>query len=125
MKGIYGDIQRSQPKILFESFVRMILRKKLITDFHDSLWAGHRGIWATFMKLKENYWWPHMYKDITKFVETGEVCQRYSTIRYRDELKPTYSSSMHYKWMVDLVRRHLGRSNAIFSTSKGRPYKPT
>ena len=27
MKGIYEDIQRSQPKILFKSFVRMILRE--------------------------------------------------------------------------------------------------
>ena len=84
------------------------IKKKLITEFHDSLWAGHRGIWATFMKLKEKYWWPHMYKDVMKFVETCEICQRYSTIRYRDELKPTYSSSMHYKWMVDLVTMPLG-----------------
>ena len=84
------------------------IKKKLITDFHDSLWAGHRGIWATVMKLKEKYWWPHMYKDIMKFVETCEICQRYSTFRYRDELKPTYSSLMHYKWMVDLVTMPLG-----------------
>jgi hypothetical protein len=24
-------------------------------EFHDSGWAGHRGVWATFAKLKEKY----------------------------------------------------------------------
>jgi hypothetical protein len=28
-------------------------QRKLMCEFHDSAWAGHRGIWATFTKLKE------------------------------------------------------------------------
>ena len=31
-------------------------RQKLMYEFHDSVFAGHRGIWATFAKLKEKYW---------------------------------------------------------------------
>jgi hypothetical protein len=30
-------------------------RRKLMCEFHDSAWTGHRGIWATFTKLKEKY----------------------------------------------------------------------
>ena len=33
-------------------------QQKLISEFHDSVFAGHRGIWATFAKLKEKIWWP-------------------------------------------------------------------
>ena len=29
---------------------------KIMKDLHDSLWAGYRGIWATYMKIKERYW---------------------------------------------------------------------
>jgi hypothetical protein len=31
-------------------------RRKLMCEFHDSAWAGHRGIWVTFTKLKEKYY---------------------------------------------------------------------
>ena len=32
------------------------------TAYHESPWAGHRGTWATFEKLKEKYWWPGLYQ---------------------------------------------------------------
>ncbi|KAL3685370.1 hypothetical protein R1sor_003392 [Riccia sorocarpa] len=28
-------------------------KQELLKEFHESLWAGHRGVWATYMKLKE------------------------------------------------------------------------
>ncbi|KAL3680258.1 hypothetical protein R1sor_023214 [Riccia sorocarpa] len=40
----------------------------LMKEFHESLWAGHRGIWATFSKLKARYWWKNMYKDVVAFM---------------------------------------------------------
>ena len=86
------------------------VKRKLISEFHESLWAGHRGIWATFSKIKEKYWWPHMYNEVKEFVESCEICQEYSTIRHRDELNPTYSLAVHYKWMVDLVSMPRGES---------------
>ena len=76
---------------------------QLIKEFHESLWAGHRGIYATFTKIKERYWWPNMHRDVVGFVETCQTCQMYSGIRHRDELHPTYPLSLHYKWVVDLV----------------------
>ncbi|KAL3685685.1 hypothetical protein R1sor_003707 [Riccia sorocarpa] len=30
-------------------------QQKLMKEFHESLWAGHRGIWATFAKVKERF----------------------------------------------------------------------
>ena len=32
-------------------------KQNLISEFDDNVWAGHRGIWAMFAKLKNKYWW--------------------------------------------------------------------
>jgi hypothetical protein len=44
-----------------------------------------------------------MYKNINEFVESCEVCQKYSILRHRDGLHPTFPLAMHYKWAVDVV----------------------
>jgi hypothetical protein len=31
-------------------------KTQVLKEFHDSLWAGHRGVWATYTKIKERYW---------------------------------------------------------------------
>lgn len=49
-----------------------------------------------------------MYKDIVNFVSTCVKCQMYSKTRHRDGLHPTYSPTIHFKWMVDLVSMPLG-----------------
>jgi hypothetical protein len=86
-------------------------QQKLSCEFHDSAWAGHRGIWVTFAKLKEKYWWLGIYKDVAAYVETCKECQMFSNVRHRDELHPTYLLAIHYKWMVDIVMMHMGRSH--------------
>jgi hypothetical protein len=83
-------------------------QEELLAAFHDSPWAGHRGTWATFEKLKEKYWWLGLYKDVHWFVTTCESCQMHSMVRHRDELHLTYPPAMHFKWMVDLVTMPLG-----------------
>jgi hypothetical protein len=84
-------------------------QRRLIKEFHDSAWAGHQGVWATFAKLKEKYWPPQFYKDVATYVETCKDCHIYSNVHYRDELHPTYPLAMHYKWIVDIVTMPMGR----------------
>ncbi|KAL3685545.1 hypothetical protein R1sor_003567 [Riccia sorocarpa] len=78
-------------------------KQKLLKEFHESLWAGHRGVWATYMKLKERYWWKGIYRSVADFVGSCLHCQYYSKMRYRDGLVPTYSPSLHFTWVIDLV----------------------
>lgn len=80
----------------------------LLKEFHDTLWAGHRGIWATYNKIKERYWWKGLYKDVEEFVASCTKCQLQSKIRYRDELHPTYPLAIHFQWVIDLVAMPLG-----------------
>jgi hypothetical protein len=75
----------------------------ILKEYHDTMWAGHRGIWATFTKLKERYWWKGMYKDVEKFVETCIPCQLQSKAQHRDGLRPTYPLCIHFQWVIDLV----------------------
>ena len=86
---------------------QVVVRKQdqmtLMSEFHESPWAGHGGTWATFEKFKEKYWWPSIYKDVLYFDSTCESCQVHSNMRHCDELRPTYPLTIHFKWMVDLV----------------------
>jgi hypothetical protein len=50
-------------------------KESILKEFHDSLWAGHRGVWATYIKIKERYWWKGLYKDAAEFVSTCKECQ--------------------------------------------------
>jgi hypothetical protein len=106
-----GHIWRHPKKKNYVS-LRVVTKKEeqeeLLTAFHESPWAGHRGTWATFEKLKGKYWWPGLYRDVHRFVTTCESCQMHSTIRHRDELHPTYLPTVHFKWTVDLVTMSLG-----------------
>ena len=78
-------------------------KTKVLEEFHDTLWVVHRGVWATYTKIKECYWWKGLYKEVEEFVASCVVCQLQSKIRHRDELHPTYPPSIHFRWMIDLV----------------------
>ena len=79
------------------------IKAEVLKEFHDTLWAGHRGVWATYTKIKERYWWKGLYKDVEEFVASCVVCQLQSKVRHRDELHPTYPPAIHFQWMIDLV----------------------
>ena len=49
-----------------------------------------------------------MYKDIAEFTESCEKCQVYSGVRHRDELHLTFSPTINFKWMVDIVAMPTG-----------------
>ena len=83
-------------------------QEELLTAYHESPWAGHRGMWATFEKLKGKYWWRGLYRDVHRFVTICKNCQMHYVVRHRDELYLTYMPAIHFKWMVDLVTMPMG-----------------
>ncbi|MCO5600924.1 hypothetical protein L7F22_055041 [Adiantum nelumboides] len=48
-------------------------QKKLMQEFHESLWAGHRGVWATFSKLEEKYWWKGIWLRIAQVIASSLI----------------------------------------------------
>jgi len=52
------------------------LRAEVTRLHHDVLTAGHGGRWKTVELVTRNYWWPGMTRDVGKYVEGCDLCQR-------------------------------------------------
>lgn len=49
-------------------------RRKLIHLFHDTPTSGDLGIYITFHKLADKYYWPKMRCDVTRYVNGCKIC---------------------------------------------------
>ncbi|KAL2223773.1 UNVERIFIED_CONTAM: Transposon Tf2-11 polyprotein [Sesamum indicum] len=52
------------------------LRKSLLSECHDTLWAGHQGQERTFASVRRAYHWPQMRDDVETHVRTCLICQQ-------------------------------------------------
>ena len=52
------------------------LRMEIVWLHHDTLAAGHGGRWKMMELVTRNYWWPGITKDVGKYVEGYNTCQR-------------------------------------------------
>jgi len=52
------------------------LRVEINWLHHDILATEHEGQWKTTELVTKNYWWPEMTRDIGKYVERCDLCQR-------------------------------------------------
>ncbi|KAE8978674.1 hypothetical protein PR001_g24775 [Phytophthora rubi] len=52
------------------------LRHRVLYEAHDTPLSGHLGREKTSTSVTRNFWWPHMYKWVRKYVQTCETCQR-------------------------------------------------
>jgi hypothetical protein len=43
-----------------------------------------------------------MYKDVAQYIEMRKVLM-YSVVRHQDELHPTFSPVINFKWMIDII----------------------
>ena len=52
------------------------LRVEIIQLHYNTLVTGHERKWKTMELVIRNYWWPGVTKDIGKYVEECDVCQK-------------------------------------------------
>ena len=52
------------------------LRAEVIQLHHDVLAVGHGERWKTVELVTRNYWWPGITRDIGKYMEGCDLCQR-------------------------------------------------
>ena len=52
------------------------LRAEVIWLYHDVLAVGHRGRWKMVELVTRNYWWPEVTRDVGKYMEGYDLCQR-------------------------------------------------
>jgi len=53
------------------------LRREIIQLHHDTLVGGHGGRWKMTELIGRNYWWPGIMKEVGRYVEGCNACQRY------------------------------------------------
>ena len=53
------------------------LRREIIQLHHDIPVGGHRGRWKTMELVTRNYWWLGVTKEVGKYVNGCNACQRY------------------------------------------------
>jgi Integrase zinc binding domain len=54
----------------------------LLWAYHDSITAGHPGMWKTYASLLRNYWWPTLKQDVKEYVKGCTICQANKTIMW-------------------------------------------
>jgi transposase InsO family protein len=52
------------------------LRRRIVTQHHDSKVAGHPGRWKTLELVARSYWWPQMSRYIGTYCRTCDLCLR-------------------------------------------------
>jgi len=53
------------------------LRGEITCLHHDTPVGEHGGRWKTAELIARNYWWPGITKDVGRYVERCDACQRY------------------------------------------------
>jgi hypothetical protein len=59
------------------------LRSLLISEFHDSKYAGHFGMSRTRVAVGRMFWWKSLAGDVAKYVSTCVACQRNKARRHK------------------------------------------
>jgi len=53
------------------------LRREIIQLHHNTLVGGHGGRWKMAELIVRNYWWPGVTKEVGRYVNGCDACQRY------------------------------------------------
>lgn len=55
------------------------LRREVLSSCHDDVTAGHLGVRRTLKKIRQRYFWPKMFAEITHYVQSCPDCQTRNT----------------------------------------------
>ncbi|KAL3685686.1 hypothetical protein R1sor_003708 [Riccia sorocarpa] len=122
----YGFLLREgylwkRPKRRDGEFMRVVddedTKLELLKECHETLWAGHRGVWATYMKLKERYWWKGSLRADRRDLNAEEA--RTFFRRYGVDLKLT--TAMNPEGIGKSERGHSPIVHALVKACDGKP----
>ena len=105
----YSPRSRGLPKE--ERFVKQlalpkVLRDDILRSYHDSLaGGGHQGHERTFAAIRLKYYWPKMYDEIGKYVQTCLLCQQVKRPVHAKPppLQPLPVADLFSRWHIDIL----------------------
>ena len=71
---IEGDLGLKEEKVYVPKDEK--LRAEVIWLHHDVPAAKYGGKWKTVELVMRNYWWPRVTRDVGKYIEGCDLCQR-------------------------------------------------
>ncbi|KAB5588096.1 Transposon Tf2-7 polyprotein [Ceratobasidium theobromae] len=72
----------------------------ILQESHDHPLAGHQGQARTLKMISRQYWWPNMTREVNKYVETCEQCQRSKGAKQHVVLKPLEIPGSPWEWIT-------------------------
>ena len=105
----YSPRSRGLPRE--ERFVKQLARPKVMRDdilrsYHDSLaGGGHQGHERTFAAIRLKYYWPKMYDEIGKYVQSCLLCQQVKRPVHAKPppLQPLPVADLFSRWHIDIL----------------------
>ncbi|EKD02552.1 putative retrotransposon nucleocapsid protein [Trichosporon asahii var. asahii CBS 8904] len=74
--GILHTVHSNVPRFMIYVPDDKSLRDDILSRFHDTPMAGHRGSESTYLRLVEHFWWPGVQRYVRSFVRHCESCQK-------------------------------------------------
>jgi len=109
--GVLYHVRTLPDRIVSQLVVPRQLRRSALKLAHSSPIAAHPGVFRTFVKLKDMFYFPNMLRDVKEYVAACEDCQRRKGSPRKAPLaKPPDVSVPLEKVSADLIE--LGRSEA-------------
>src|SRR3979490_2122804 len=89
------------------------LRRRIVSQHHNTWVAGHVGRWKTLELVSQNYWWFQMSQYIGQYVKTCDLCTRTKAQRLplMGELEPlpipeAWWDTISIDFIVELPETH-------------------
>ena len=86
------------------------LRVEIIWLHHNMSTAGHGGRWKMAELVTRNYWWPGVTRDVGRYVEGCDLCQKMKNRTEEPVGKLKLSEVLRKPWthlMVDFITKLL------------------
>ena len=68
-------VRENESEVERQIVIPSLMRKSLLKLAHDMPLGGHMGILATMRKLRKNFFWPNMKRDVKAWVTSCHACQ--------------------------------------------------
>lgn len=104
---LYKRVFRKDGRILVLPYIPRSLIPSILSLYHNSAFQGaHFGIKRTFYKLRDRYFWPHMYVDVRTHVLSCLNCRKFKPSRHKPDghLQPiTPPTAIWERLAIDFV----------------------
>lgn len=75
-------------------------RQEIIAGAHDPPTSGHTGVFKTFARIVEKYYWPKMRKDVANFVSKCRICSMHKVSQDRPVDKMVSHNKAERPWEI-------------------------